>query len=68
MAGAYCKYCNHRCFVYREVIVNGEKLWCGHMATCPKGMEHDRRSLGVSCREAYNPYETEVPYENRHRA
>lgn len=56
MAGAYCKYCNHRCFVYRRVIVGGETVWSGHMATCGKGAEHDRRSLGVTFREAFNPH------------
>lgn len=56
MAGSYCNYCDHRCFVYREVIVGGERVWSGHMATCTRGAEHDRRSLGVTFKEAYNPY------------
>jgi len=55
MAGAYCNYCGHRCFVYREVIANGQRLWFGHMATCPQGMAHDRNRLGVDQREAFNP-------------
>lgn len=56
MAGSYCRYCDHRCFVYREVIVGGELLWSGHMATCPKGAEHCKSVLGVTYREAHNPY------------
>ena len=55
MAGAYCRYCDHRCFVYREVVVDGEIVWAGHMATCPDGMAHDRRGLGVDHRVAVNP-------------
>ncbi|OJZ66815.1 hypothetical protein BRW65_26725 [Mycobacterium paraffinicum] len=58
MAGAYCRYCDHRCFVYREVIVGGEIAWAGHMATCSKGAAHDKRSLGVDFSEAHNPYAT----------
>lgn len=50
------RYCDHRCFVYREVIVGGVTLWYGHMATCSKGAEHDRNSLGVTFKEAHNPY------------
>lgn len=57
MSGAYCKYCDHRCFVYREVIVGGELVWSGHMATCLLGKDHDRRSLGVDASTAHNPYE-----------
>lgn len=56
MAGSYCKYCDHRCFVYRQVIVAGETLWSGHMATCPEGKAHDRRVLGCDSSTAHNPY------------
>jgi hypothetical protein len=55
MAGAYCKFCGRRCFVYRQVIVGGETLWWGHMATCAEGMELDRAKLGVDHRQAHNP-------------
>ena len=55
MAGAYCRYCDRRCFVYREVRVAGEVLWAGHLATCPAGMAHDRRVLGVDHAGAHNP-------------
>lgn len=62
MAGAYCNYCQHRCFVYREVKdATGKVTWWGHMATCTRGAEHDRQSLGVTFREAYNPYEHHKP-------
>lgn len=42
MAGAYCQYCDQRCFVLRK-LPDGSQL---HMATCPKGMEHDRAVTG----------------------
>lgn len=52
MAGAYCRYCNHRCFVYRKVIVAGEVVWAGHMATCLQGRQWDKSQLGVDYTEA----------------
>ncbi len=55
MAGAYCHFCDHRCFVYREILVGGELIWAGHMATCTKGADHDRGVLGVDFRHAHNP-------------
>lgn len=55
MAGAYCVFCDRRCFVYREVIENGEVTWSGHMATCHEGRAHDRKMLGVDADGAYNP-------------
>ena len=55
MSGAYCRYCDQRCFVYRQVIVGGEVIWAGHMATCADGKAHDRRSLGVDSSAAHNP-------------
>lgn len=56
MSGAYCQYCGHRCFVYRQVLVAGEVVWAGHMATCVAGRAHDRYALGVDSTQAYNPY------------
>lgn len=53
--GAYCKFCDHRCFVYREVIVGGEVVWFGHLATCSQGRAHDRAALGVDADGAHNP-------------
>jgi hypothetical protein len=55
MAGAYCKFCDRRCFVARQVIVGGELVWSGHMATCHDGKEHDRKALGMDSETAHNP-------------
>jgi hypothetical protein len=55
MAGAYCKFCDRRCFVYRQVIVGAELVWSGHMATCHDGKEHDRKSIGMDSTIAHNP-------------
>lgn len=60
MAGAYCRYCDRRCFVYRQVIVGGEVVWAGHMATCQRGRDHDRASIGVDFAAAHNP-QVEAP-------
>lgn len=48
MAGAYCTFCGHRCFVYRVIpAVPGDRSEQGfHMATCQRGMKHDRASTG----------------------
>jgi hypothetical protein len=43
MAGAYCRFCGHRCFVLR---VLPDRSWSGHMATCAAGMTHDRKATG----------------------
>ncbi len=56
MAGAYCQFCGHRCFVYREIREAGRVEWSGHMATCREGAEHDRVVLGADFRSAHNPY------------
>ena len=53
MAGAYCKYCDQRCFVDRVIPDGPRKGWAGHMATCRLGMEHDLKVLG-------HTYETAV--------
>lgn len=55
MAGAYCKFCGRRCFVSRQVIVAGELLWSGHMATCNEGKEWDRSKIGMDADTAHNP-------------
>lgn len=60
MAGSYCNYCDRRCFVYREVIVGGQRVWSGHMATCGDGRAHDKRVLGVDYTQAHNPHAAEV--------
>lgn len=53
--GPYCMFCDHRCFVPRQVIVGGEVLWDGIMATCQRGAAHDRAKLGVDYSTAHNP-------------
>ncbi|GAA3831528.1 hypothetical protein GCM10022380_57630 [Amycolatopsis tucumanensis] len=55
MAGPYCRYCGHRCFVYR-VLPDGS--WAGHMATCPEGAAHDREVTGHDHTTATNPNRT----------
>ena len=55
MAGAYCKFCNRRCFVYRVIPDGPHKGWAGHLATCPKGMEYDRKQTGYDHTTAVNP-------------
>ncbi len=55
MAGAYCRYCGRRCFVYRVVQVGGYVVWSGHMATCQAGAAHDRAALGQDHTTAFNP-------------
>jgi hypothetical protein len=55
MAGAYCKFCGFRCFVYRIVPDGPEKGWGGHMATCREGMELDLKVLGHTHLTAVNP-------------
>lgn len=52
MAGAYCRYCNNRCFVYR---VLPDRSWSGHMATCAEGMAFDRAQTGYDHTTAINP-------------
>ena len=51
MAGAYCKFCGHRCFVYR-IVPNSHVT---HLATCPRGMALDREKLGVDHTTTVNP-------------
>ena len=54
MAGAYCKFCDHRCFVYR-VLPDGS--WAGHMATCQLGAQFDREMTGHDYTTAINPHD-----------
>lgn len=56
MAGAYCQYCDHRCFVYR--LVPGTHIT--HLATCSEGMAHDRAVLGVDHTTAINPLRNDL--------
>lgn len=57
MAGAYCKFCNQRCFVLRE-IPDGRML---HLATCHGGMAHDRAQVGVDHTTSVNPLAANLP-------
>lgn len=52
MAGAYCRFCGHRCFVYRTLP---DRSWSGHMATCAAGAAHDHAQLGYDHITAVNP-------------
>jgi hypothetical protein len=55
MAGAYCKFCGRRCFVYR-VIPDGPLKGRGfHLATCQRGMMHDLGQTGHTHLTAVNP-------------
>ncbi len=47
MAGAYCRFCDRRCFVWRRVRVGGQVIFSGHLATCADGKAHDRAKLGT---------------------
>lgn len=55
MAGSYCRFCGHRCFVWRLVPDGPSKGWGGHMATCAGGMAHDLEVLGYTHETAVNP-------------
>lgn len=59
MAGAYCIFCNLRCFVLRVVPGGPHKGWSGHMATCERGKAHDRQIFGYDADTAINPSITE---------
>ena len=61
MAGAYCNFCGRRCFVYREVILVGQVMWSGHMATCPDGKAHDQQVCGRNADTAHNPLAPTTP-------
>lgn len=55
MAGAYCNFCRERCFVLRKLP---DGSWHGHLATCPQGAAHDRKSTGgYDYRTSINPAE-----------
>jgi hypothetical protein len=61
MAGAYCRFCDHRCFVPRVLPDGPRKGTSLHLATCPKGMEHDRQQGGYDHTTAINPYADPSP-------
>lgn len=51
--GPYCKFCDRRCFVERHVPGSTVTI----LATCPRGMEHDRAMTGYDHTTAINPRE-----------
>lgn len=57
MSGAYCRYCDHRCFVGR--VMPRDAVWMPgqfvHLATCAGGMRHDRETTGYDYRTAEQP-------------
>jgi hypothetical protein len=55
MAGAYCKFCGRRCFVYRVIPDGPRQGWGGHLATCLDGMAHDLKKTGHTHITAINP-------------
>lgn len=59
MAGSYCGYCDHRCFVLRRLPVDARGAWAGreiHLATCRRGKAHDREVTGYDADTAPNPH------------
>lgn len=59
MAGAYCRYCDRRCFVYRILPPDAQGRHAGaglHMATCGRGMQHDLDVTGYTHETAINPH------------
>ncbi|WP_433673877.1 hypothetical protein [Microbacterium gorillae] len=56
MAGAYCQFCNHRCFVLRR-LPNGQEL---HVATCLRGAAYDRERTGYDFQTSTNPSDIAV--------
>ena len=55
--GAYCRFCDMRCFVLRTLPADaksnaGETI---HLATCERGMAHDRETTGYGHTTAANP-------------
>jgi hypothetical protein len=53
--GSYCNYCGQRCFVVRVIPDGAERGRSLAMATCPKGMEHDRKATGHTHLTALHP-------------
>lgn len=51
--GSYCKFCDQRCFVLR-ILRDGRSML---LATCQRGMEHDREACGEDHTMAQNPIE-----------
>lgn len=63
MSGAYCQFCDHRCFVERVLPephrCSGVCAAVGHhlhLATCPAGRDYDRHRTGFDSTTAINPH------------
>lgn len=72
MAGAYCKFCDNRCFVYR--VMPADARWMPgqgvHLATCVEGAAYDLEHSGYDHTTAINPMveggnEERLPYGSR---
>lgn len=55
MAGAYCKFCDRRCFVLRVIPDGPLKGRSFHLATCRRGMMHDLAETGHTHITSVNP-------------
>ncbi len=57
MPGAYCKFCDRRCFFYR--VMPADAKWSPgrgvHLATCARGQAYDREHTGYDQTTAINP-------------
>ncbi len=57
MAGAYCKFCDRRCFLLR--VMPSDARWNPgepvHLATCAAGAALDREKTGYDHTTAINP-------------
>jgi hypothetical protein len=56
--GAYCRYCDRRCFLPRTLPADAKGDYAGmtiHLATCTRGMERDREVTGYDHTTAINP-------------
>jgi hypothetical protein len=54
--GPYCKFCDNRCFVER-ILPGQESRGVILLATCGRGMNHDREACGFDHTTAINPYD-----------
>lgn len=54
--GPYCQNCDRRCFVERFVPDSNVTI----LATCPKGMAHDRERTGYDHTTAVNPHDPAI--------
>ena len=59
MSGAYCQFCDRRCFVDRRLPSDASSPYAGqviHLATCVHGKAYDRAKTGHDAASAINPY------------